>query len=202
MPRVINQMAYSIVLLLVIGFPASAQQTEESKPEKLKIITHNVWYGFTKKTEPRYADWKRWMKAQAPDVVSLQELNQYTEEKLSSDAESWGHPYSVLLKEEEFPTGITSRYPISDVKRIREGFHHGLLRCRIQGIWFYVIHFHPSNFQWRIDEAALLKKDVASLPEGNPKVVLAGDFNGFSPADKSRYDTDQKLVPFFMGLDQ
>ena len=202
MPRVINQMAYSIVLLLVIGFPASAQQTEKSKPEKLKIITHNVWYGFTKKTEPRYADWKRWMKAQAPDVVSLQELNQYTEEKLSSDAESWGHPYSVLLKEEGFPTGITSRYPISDVKRIREGFHHGLLRCRIQGIWFYVIHFHPSNFQWRIDEAALLKKDVASLPEENPKVVLAGDFNGFSPADKSRYDTDQKLVPFFMGLDQ
>ena len=65
-----------------------------------------------------------------------------------------------------------------------------------------MIHFHPSNFQWRIDEAALLKKDVASLPEENPKVVLAGDFNGFSPADKSRYDTDQKLVPFFMGLDQ
>ena len=158
MPRVINQMAYSTLLLLVIDFPVSAQQTEEPKPEKLKIITHNVWYGFTKKTEPRYADWKRWMKAQAPDVVSLQELNQYTEEKLSSDAESWGHPYSVLLKEEGFPTGITSRYPISDVKRIREGFHHGLLRCRIQGIWFYVIHFHPSNFQWRIDEAALLKK--------------------------------------------
>ena len=80
MPRVMNQMAYSIGLLLMIGFPVSAQQAEASKPEKLKIITHNVWYGFTKKAEPRYGDWKRWMKAQSPDVVSLQELNHYTEE--------------------------------------------------------------------------------------------------------------------------
>ena len=202
MPRAVMQILVSIVLILVVGFSAAAQETNESKPEKLRIVTHNVWYGFTKKTEPRYSNWKRWMKAQAPDVVSLQELNQYTEEKLQSDAESWGHPYSVLLKEEGFPTGITSRYPITDVKRIRQGYHHGLLRCRIQGIWFYVIHFHPSNFQWRVDEAALLKKDVESLPEENPKVVLAGDFNGFSPADQSHYDSDQVLVPFFKSLDQ
>ena len=200
--RARNQMLHSILLTLVICFPASAWPADELKPEKLRIITHNVWYGFTKETEPRYADWKRWMKAQAPDVVSLQELNTYTEERLRADAEAWGHPYSVLLKEDGFPTGITSRFPINDVKRIREGFHHGLLRCRIQGIWFYVIHFHPSNFQQRIDEAALLKQDVDSLPEQNPKVVLAGDFNGFSPADQPQYDLDQLLVPFFKGLDQ
>ncbi|QEF97929.1 Gluconolactonase precursor [Stieleria maiorica] len=202
MARTRVQLLLSILLTLVICVPASAWSADESKPEKLRIITHNVWYGFTKKTEPRYADWKRWMKAQSPDVVSLQELNTYTEERLRADAESWGHPYSVLLKEDGFPTGITSRYPIQDVKRIRQGFHHGLLRCRIQGIWFYVIHFHPSNFQRRIDEAALLKQDVDSLPEQNPKVVLAGDFNGFSPADQSQYDSDQQLVPFFRSLDQ
>ncbi len=197
-----NQMLRSLLLTFVICFPASAQSADESKPETLRIITHNVWYGFTKKPEPRYANWKRWMKAQSPDVVSLQELNTYTEERLQADAKSWGHPHSVLLKEDGFPTGITSRYPITDVKRVRDGFHHGLLRCRIQGVWFYVVHFHPSNFQWRIDEAALLKQDVESLPEENPKVVLAGDFNGFSPADKSQYDSDEQLVPFFKGLDQ
>ncbi|WP_160149490.1 SMP-30/gluconolactonase/LRE family protein [Roseiconus lacunae] len=197
----------SILLILLIGTSTLApsvfaQSSGSPTPESLKIITHNVWYGFTKKSEPRYSDWKRWMKAQSPDVVSLQELNSYTDERLQADAESWGHSYSVLLKEDGFATGVTSRYPISDVKRIRQGFHHGLLRCRIQGIWFYVIHFHPSNFQWRIDEAALLKEDVRSLPEKNPKVVLAGDFNGFSPDDKPQYDSDQRLVPFFDGLDQ
>ena len=191
-----------LLLSLSICVTGSAQSASEAPPEKLRIVTHNVWYGFTKKTQPRYDDWKRWMKAQSPDVVSLQELNTYTEARLQADAESWGHSYSVLLKEDGFPTGITSRYPITDVKRLRKGFHHGLLRCRIQGIWFYVIHFHPSNFQWRIDEATLLKRDVESLPEQNPKVVLAGDFNGFSPADKSHYDNDELLVPFFQGLDQ
>ncbi|MEM7476348.1 MAG: SMP-30/gluconolactonase/LRE family protein [Planctomycetota bacterium] len=202
MSPVRNQMPRSILLVLLLCYPAFAQPQEASGPEKLRVITHNVWYGFTKKAEPRYGNWKRWMSAQAPDVVSLQELNTYTEERLQEDAASWGHPYSVLLKEEGFPTGITSRYPITDVKRIREGFHHGLLRCRIQGIWFYVVHFHPSNFQRRIEEAALLKKDVKALPGKNPKIVLAGDFNGFSPADKSQYDSDAQLVPFFEGLDR
>lgn len=202
MSRLKKLMQRSMLLTFVICLPARAQVAGESQPEKLKIITHNVWYGFTKKTEPRYADWKRWMKAQSPDVVSLQELNTYTAARLQADAESWGHPYSVLLKEDGFPTGITSRYPITAVKRIRQGFHHGLLRCRIQGIWFYVIHFHPSNYQWRIDEAALLKQDVESLPDENPKIVLAGDFNGFSPDDQSQYDADELLVPFFKRLDQ
>ena len=195
-------MQRSILLTLVFCFPASAWPNDEAKPEKLRIITHNVWYGFTKKSEPRYTNWKRWMKAQAPDVVSLQELNTYTEERLRADAESWGHPYSVLLKEDGFPTGITSRYPINDVKRIRRGFHHGLLRCRIQGIWFYVIHFHPSNFQWRIDEAALLKQDVESLPRRESASCIGRRFQWLLPGDKSHYDSDELLVPFFKRLDQ
>jgi gluconolactonase len=107
----------------------------------------------------------------------------------------------VLLKQDGFPTGITSRYPISDVRILRDGFHHGLLRCRIQGLWFYVIHFHPSNFERRIAEAGLLAADVASLPEADPRILLAGDFNGFSPADRSHYDSDARLVPFFQQLD-
>ena len=202
MSRTSNLMQCSILLSFMTCSSVLAQTADDLKPEKLRIITHNVWYGFTKKSEPRYTNWKRWMKAQRPDVVSLQELNTYTEERLRADAKSWGHSYSVLLKEEGFPTGITSRYPIDEVKRIRQGFHHGLLRCRIQGIWFYVIHFHPSNFQWRIDEAALLKQDVESIPEENPQVVLIGDFNGFSPDDKSQYDSDELLVPFFKSLDR
>jgi gluconolactonase len=180
----------------------TATSFAQDQPTTLKLVTHNVWYGFTKKAEPRHADWLKWMAAQKPDVVSLQELNEYTPEKLAVDARSWGHEHSVLLKEDGFPTGITSRFPIADVKRIRDGMHHGLLRCRIQGIWFYVIHFHPSNFERRIEEARLLQEDVKSLPELNPKIVLAGDFNGFSPADKPQYDSDPKLVPFFQMLDQ
>lgn len=141
------------------------------------------------------------MAAQAPDVVALQELNGYTPDRLAADARHWGHPHSILLKEDGFPTGVTSRYPITDVTILREGFHHGLLRCRIAGLWFYVVHFHPANFERRVAEAGLLEGDVRQLPEENPRIVLAGDFNGFSSADRGFYDADPRLVPFFRMLD-
>ncbi|TWU03969.1 endonuclease/exonuclease/phosphatase family protein [Neorhodopirellula pilleata] len=192
-----------LILLLCLIVASSSRLVSADEPtETMKVITHNVWYGFTQRGEPRRSQWLNWMAEQAPDVVALQELNGYTPDRLAADARQWGHLHSVLLKEEGFPTGITSRFPISDVRRIREGMHHGLLRCRIRGIWFYVIHFHPSNFASRIEEAGHLQADVATLPELNPKVILAGDFNGFSPADRSHYDTDLELEPFFEMLDR
>lgn len=190
-----------MLLLLFFGFVLSDLPASAESPAELKIITHNVWYGFTKKGQPRHEQWLQWMAAQQPDVVALQELNGYTAEKLAADAKNWGHPHSVLLKEDGFPTGITSRYPITDVAKIGDGMHHGLLRCRIEGIWFYVIHFHPSNFARRIEEAGHLRADIARLPDVDPRIVLAGDFNGFSPLDRRRYESDDQLVPFFEMLD-
>jgi exodeoxyribonuclease-3 len=58
--------------------------------------------------------------------------------------------HSALLKDDGFATGVISRFPLSHVARIREGFHHGLLRCRVEGMWISVIHFHPSNYAHRI----------------------------------------------------
>ena len=135
------------------------------------------------------------MKEQNPDIVSLQELNEYTHEKLAEDAQSYSHHYSVLLKEEGFPTGITSRYPIEDIQRIREGFHHGLLRVRIEQIYFYVIHLHPSNWETRKSEINLILQDIETLPSDS-KVILAGDFNTFSSLD-STYYSHGRLEPFF-----
>lgn len=160
----------------------------------LRLITHNVWYGFTKVPE-RKDSWIDWVKAQDPDIVSLQELNEYTREDLAKDAQSYGHPHSLLLKEEGFPTGITSRYPIEDVQRILEGFHHGLLRVKIKHIYFYVIHLHPSNWEIRKSEISLILQDIDNLP-ADSEVILAGDFNTFSPFD-STYYSHGKLEPFF-----
>jgi len=189
----------SAVVWLILVWSSAAFARETST---LKVITHNVWYGFTKKSTPRHEQWLNWMASQSPDIVSLQELNGYTSDKLAADALAWGHPYSVLLKEDGFATGVTSRFPIDEVRKIREGMHHGLLRCRIAGLWVYVIHFHPSNYSRRVEEAKLLADDIATLPEANPSIILAGDFNGFSPADQTHYQNDVKLVPFFQMLDQ
>ena len=193
----------TLVTAAVISSAMSSQavlgQTEQS--QVLKVITHNVWYGFTKEPEPRHGEWKQWMARQSPDVVSLQELNGFSQKDLAEDAESWGHSYSEILKKGGFPTGVTSRYPISHVHRLQEGFHRGLLRCQIRDIWFYVVHFHPSNYKERIEEAGLLKQDVMSLPGESPRVLLAGDFNAFSPEDEYHYGKDSKLISFFQQLD-
>lgn len=163
-----------------------------------RILSYNVWYGFTKVPE-RKANFLKWVKAQKPDVVSLQELNGYTAKKLKTDAAAWGHLHSAILKEEGFPTGITSRHPIEEVRRFREGFHHGLLRARIGGIYYYVIHLHPSNWEKRKSEADLILADIAKLPK-DAQVVLVGDFNTFSSEDKKYYSSSQ-LEPFFAARD-
>jgi endonuclease/exonuclease/phosphatase family metal-dependent hydrolase len=172
----------------------SEKQQRNQKSLELKIISYNVWYGFTKVPE-RKETWLAWINDQAPDVVSLQELNEYTPQKLAQDAKRFGHNYSELLKEEGFPTGITSRYPIEDVIKITEGFHHGLLRVKIQQIYFYVIHLHPSNWKTRKNEIKLILQNIDELPPGS-QVVLAGDFNTFSPLD-SVYYAHGRLEPFF-----
>ena len=199
-------MKLSTAIQLVIvtsGFAAiltPAKAAEQAGP--LRVVSHNLWNGFQEKPKPRREQWLAWMAVQRPDVAALQELNGYTPEKLADDAKTWGHPYSVLLKEDGFPTALTSRTPISKVKRIREGMHHGLLRGKIRGVYFYVVHFHPSHYERRIEEARHLIADIGLLIERDPRIVLIGDFNGFSPDDKVHYESDPELEPFFAMLDK
>lgn len=191
----------TVIIAVTAAFSHSCISKEKSINQEtvhLKIITHNVWYGFTKVPE-RKETWMAWMNGQHPDVVILQELNEYTSRELAEDAESYGHPYSVLLKEEGFPTGITSRYPIEDTAIITEGFHHGLLRVRIQHIYFYAIHLHPSNWEFRRNEINQILGNMHELPHGS-QVVLAGDFNTFSPLD-SVYYSHGRMESFFNGRD-
>ena len=200
MNRNVNITLTAITTLLAIFFYSCNSKNKgiNEESDNLRIISYNVWYGFTKVPE-RKETWTAWMKTQQPDIVSLQELNEYTPEKLAEDAKSYGHDYSVLLKEDGFPTGITSRYPIDDIKIIREGFHHGLMRVRIKQIYFYVIHLHPSNWHVRKKEIKQILRNIEELPTGT-EVIMAGDFNTFSPLD-SIYYTHGRLEPFFNDRD-
>ena len=166
----------------------------------LKVLSFNVWYGYTKKPS-RKSDCLAFLKQQAPSVVSLQELNGYTTERLAADARTWGHQHSVLLKGKGFSTGFTSNEEITDVRRSFEGFHHGLMRCKTYGIYFYIIHLHPSDWEFRLKEVDLLLNDIAKLPV-NSKFLLVGDFNTFSLRDKNIYDTSKTMIPFFKRLDE
>jgi len=198
--RTANTLASALIAVVVlVSFSCHRGAKEQNQnSSSLRIISYNVWYGFTMEPE-RKEGWMAWMKNQQPDIVSLQELNEYTPEKLAEDARGYGHTYSVLLKEEGFPTGITSRFPIEDVQKVTDGFHHGLLRVRIAGIYVYVIHLHPSSWETRKSEINHILKDIASLP-ADSEIIIAGDFNTFSPLDSTFY-SHGRLEPFFSERD-
>jgi endonuclease/exonuclease/phosphatase family metal-dependent hydrolase len=154
---------------------------------RFRVVSYNVLDGFT--THPgrreRVADWLAGRRA---DVVALCELNHYTEDRLQRECRHWGHEYAVQLKLEGYPTGLTSRTPITDVERVTEGFHHGVLHGRTAGIDFLVVHLSPHEFRVRQAEAARLADWVRRLLADGRRVIVLGDFNSLSPADRPLYE--------------
>lgn len=190
---------FNVILVLFLFFlTCTTEQNTLNKQTDFCLISYNVWYGFSQMPQ-RKPQWLTWMREQAPDIVALQELNDYNAAQLEEDARQWGHSHSVLLKQDGFPTGLTSRFPIRDVQLSLDGFHHGLLRATINDIYFYVIHLHPSNWQFRQQEMHLILADIDSLPD-NASIILVGDFNTFSRHDSLFY-AHGRLEPFFLARD-
>jgi len=188
------------ILFFLCLLPAHLFCETEKEGSDLRVLSYNVWYGFTKQPE-RKKKVIEYVKSLKPDIVSLQELNSYTEEKLAQDARSWGHSHSALLKTGGFPTGITSRFPIMEISRTLEGYHHGLLSCRTGGVRVYVVHLHPGHWQIRHREVDLLTRELAKR-DPSEKILLAGDFNTFSSRDRKQYEKSPDIIPFFRRIDQ
>jgi len=152
-----------------------------------RVISYNVLDGFTTHSHrrERVADWLAGRRA---DVVALCELNQYTEDRLRRECRHWGHEHAVQLKLDGYPTGLTSRTPITDVQRVTEGFHHGVLHGRTAGIDFLVIHLSPHEFRVRQAEASRIAEWVGRLLADGRRVIVLGDFNSLSPADRPLYE--------------
>ncbi|MBE9519109.1 MAG: hypothetical protein IMY68_11090, partial [Bacteroidetes bacterium] len=91
MNRSVNIIGIAILLVIASSFSSCKSLRNETIKESsnLKIISYNVWYGFTKVPE-RKESWIAWMKEQDPDIISLQELNEYNQAKLAEDANSYG----------------------------------------------------------------------------------------------------------------
>ena len=85
-----------------------------SPADRLTIMSYNVLYGFDKGKGLDAG--ARWIAKQRPDVLALQELNGFTPAKLAEAARRWGHEHAVILKEDGFPVGLTSRFPIEVIE--------------------------------------------------------------------------------------
>lgn len=148
----------------------------------LKVMTYNIWNGFDwGKDTIRKENWIRWIQDKNPDVLALQELCGYNEEKLKVDAAKWGHQYVKILKTQGYPVGITSKKPITVKERVIETLWHGLLHCETYGIDFFVVHLSPADCDFRLKEANIITDRVR-----NNKIdqfIILGDFNAHSAFD-------------------
>jgi len=175
------------LILLLFTVSLSAQN--------LKVISYNIWNGYEwGKDTVRERKAVAWIDAQEADVIALQELCGFTREKLSELAESWGHPFVEILKTQGYPVGITSRKPIEVKERIFEGMHHGAMHCKTYGIDFMVIHFSPSSYKKRNEEASIILSRMSEIRKAQKYYMVLGDFNAVSPFDADYYKDKAKKL--------
>ena len=170
---------FMLVFLCAFSFNKSIGQ-EDIK--SLRVITYNIWNGFDwGKDTLRHQKFLAWTSFQKPDVLALQELCGYTQATLARDAKVWGHDYAVILKEDGYPVGLTSKWPIEVIGKHREGMWHGMLHVQTAGMDVFVVHLSPADWQTRNREARIVTQQLDSL--ANTKYLILGDFNAHSPMD-------------------
>ncbi|MDR0261883.1 MAG: endonuclease/exonuclease/phosphatase family protein [Sphingobacterium sp.] len=185
---------YWIIALLFLCFTAKSQVDHP-----MKIISYNIWNGF-EHTKAKADKFVYWMERQQSDIVALEELVDFTQADLQQLAESYGHHYSVLLKEKGYPVGITSRYPITLIKAQEDGFWHGMLHVKIKDIDFIVTHLSPFSWKYRLKEAQQIVDYIKSNSLNN--CMIMGDLNAYSPLDAIWLERKDQLRKNLLNWDQ
>ena len=97
-----------------------------AEQDVLKIMSYNIEEGFKNNAQQRH-DFANWVAQYDPDIILLQEMMHFTDASFAAFAKTYGHDYAVLSKTVGFPTGITSKQEIKNIKSvIKTGIlHHG-----------------------------------------------------------------------------
>lgn len=178
------------LVLMMCGYTLPAQNPQlvqyerhwKKNVEKVRVMSYNIFNGFAwgedKEREDRFVEW---IKEQDPEVLGLQELCTFTQEKLEKLAARYGHPYAVIVKEDGYPVGITSKKPITLIAKKVGEIGHGLLHVQTYGCDFLVTHLNPASTVKRNVEAG---KIVDYIKENKLETcILMGDMNSHSPMD-------------------
>jgi len=160
----------------------------------LKVMSYNILEGFKNDTKLRQ-DFASWVTTYDPDIILFQEARSFTDAAFTTFAKTFGHDYAVLSKTSGFPTGITSKEPITDIRKVIQAglLHHGYVTGVTSGIRIFSVHLCPFevnderniNKIDRKDEIAIIMNDAtdyASVP-----VILGGDLNSHNTFDSDSY---------------
>jgi exodeoxyribonuclease-3 len=161
--------------------------TNFAQNKRLRVITYNILEGMKLDTSAGKPNFVNWVKQMGPDVLAMQEVTGFTQASLEKLAQSYGHPYAVLLIEgEKYPVALTSRYPIVNVQKVSDNMDRGFIMARIKDLNVVCLHFTPFDYRKRAQEVDLLLAHIdAQLPK--QRWMIMGDFNTVSPADSAMY---------------
>jgi exodeoxyribonuclease-3 len=159
----------------------------------LKIISYNV-YNYFESEQERKQCFISWAKAQDADVIAYQELVNISAMELQELGKSIGHPYTELSKEKGYAVGISSKYPITKVKKVIKGMHHGFMAVNIKDLNFITVHLSPFSHEKRREEIATI---TDSLQRWSilKKTMILGDMNSLAASDSLDYNRNGRLSP-------
>lgn len=193
---------YKILLTGVLVFPDSLAFSVSSADTinltdklkifsgKLRLLSYNVREGFDHMDINKVDSFVQWVKKINPDIICYQELSSFTPKFLAELAARYNHPYSVMYQVDNYPVGISSKYPITGVQDLHvKGSVHGCILANILGINVFALHLSPRSLSERIDEMDGLSAEAKSFPSGS-YTFFAGDFNSFSEFNANNYGPD------------
>lgn len=195
---------YLFLLLSSIGLQAQNQSLErhwKKNVEKIRVMSYNILNGFDwGKDKDRENRLVEWIKERDPEIIGLQELCGFNQEKLSALAVRWGHPYAVIVKEDGYPVGITSKRPIEVKAKLVGEIGHGMLHVKTYGYDVLVTHLNPHNAAKRNVEASMVVEYIQKNKLTN--CMLMGDMNAHSPYDADYMETHSTALLRQYGGDQ
>jgi len=179
----INLSVLMVLAVLCTDFRANSQH------KSLKIISYNIFDSFRGDTLVKNLFAEVITKEQ-PDIIALQEVKGYSEKSLNDFAKSLGMQYSALQRGKGHSVALISKYPISNVKKITKNMFHGYMYANILGYHIVVAHLAPFTYMERNKEMDALIAFLNTLQKED-KVLVMGDLNAMSPADKKDYGTEK-----------
>jgi len=168
--------------LLWLGF---FSEYNTASAQDFKVLSYNVLKGLQQDSLV-HQEYFNWVKEIDPDIVAYQEMNDFTQASLETFAAKYNHPYSIQSKLTGFPVALSSKYPITNVKKVVDNMWHAFIYANINGIHVFVIHFSPFDHKKRGEEIKNVLAHAATLPK-NEKVLIMGDFNSVSKLDEANY---------------
>lgn len=155
----------------------------------LTVLSYNVKDGFGGEDPTRLKEFTAWVSEIDPDIIVFQELVGFKHTELSNLAKTYGHEHSYLLKEEGYPTGITSKQSINNAERVFVPSEypphrvHGYISAETSGINIFAVHFSSQSNDLVFQEAKNVLSQAQLKSKSGP-VLIAGDYNSISPVDE------------------